>query len=138
VCIGRRLQLWLSSRYQIWQFEQRPAAVLYSPATTAATVGDESPPLPEWVGRGYDVISIPRVGYTTGHIALRDKRRDGDCVLDVVTEEAVCKGLSMPAPWHEPAPVSQPTRVLVRHGQIPNGLNRGAIPSLIACSAACG
>jgi uncharacterized protein (TIGR03032 family) len=65
--------LWLSSRYQIWRFEQRPAtAVPYRPAATAATVGDESQPLPEWVGQGYDVTYIPRVGYTTGHIDVHD------------------------------------------------------------------
>jgi uncharacterized protein (TIGR03032 family) len=168
--------LWLSSRYQIWRFEQRPAtAVPYRPAAAGtaavAPAGDESQPLPEWVGQGYDVTYIPRVGYTTGHIDVhdmaidadgrlvfvntmfgclatlseranfkplwrppflsalvpedrchlnglamrdgrpayvtvvsrsdvvdgwRDRRRDGGCVLDVATGEAVCTGLSMP------------------------------------------
>ena len=164
--------IWLSSRYQIWRLEQSPTnAVPYRPVKGTATDGDESQQPPQWVGRGYDVAYIPRVGYTTGHIDVhdmavdadgrvvfvntmfgclatfseranfkplwrppflsalvpedrchlnglamrdgrpafvtvvsrsdvadgwRDKRRDGGCVLDVASGEAVCSGLSMP------------------------------------------
>ncbi len=65
--------IWLSSRYQIWRMEQAPAnAVPYRPTDGTAIDGDESQQPPQWVGRGYDVAYIPRVGYTTGHIDVHD------------------------------------------------------------------
>lgn len=164
--------IWLSSRYQIWRMEQAPAnAVPYRPVEGTSTEGDDAQQPPQWVGRGYDVAYIPRVGYTTGHVDVhdmavdadgrivfvntmfgclatlseranfkplwrppflsalvpedrchlnglamregrpayvtvvsrsdvadgwRDKRKDGGCVLDVASGEAVCTGLSMP------------------------------------------
>ena len=71
--------IWLSSRYQIWRMEQAPAnAVPYRPVEGIATDGDESQQPPQWVGRGYDVAYIPRVGYTTGHIDVHDMGIDAD------------------------------------------------------------
>ena len=71
--------IWLSSRYQIWRLEQAPAnAVPYRPAEGTATEGDELQQPPQWVGRGYDVAYIPRVGYTTGHIDVHDLAVDAD------------------------------------------------------------
>lgn len=164
--------IWLSSRYQIWRLEQAPAtAIPHRQAGNFVESEGDSPQPPQWVGRGYDVAYIPRVGYTTGHIDVhdmevdadgrlvfvntmfgclatlserasfkplwrppflsalvpedrchlnglamrdgrpafvtvvscsdvadgwRDRRRDGGCVLDVASGEAVCTGLSMP------------------------------------------
>lgn len=164
--------IWLSSQFQIWRLEQAPAlAVPYRPAERCVSDGDDAQHIPQWVGRGYDMAYIPRVGYTTGHLDVhdmavdgdgqivfvntlfgclatfseranfrplwrppflsalvpedrchlnglamrdgraafvtvvsqsdvadgwRDKRRDGGCVLDVASGEAVCVGLSMP------------------------------------------
>ena len=71
--------IWLSSRYQIWRLEQAPAnAVPYRPAEGTATEGDDANQPPQWVGRGYDVAYIPRVGYTTGHIDVHDMAVDAD------------------------------------------------------------
>ncbi len=71
--------IWLSSRYQIWRLEQAPAnAVPYRPVAGTATDGDDTQQTPQWVGRGYDVAYIPRVGYTTGHIDVHDLAVDAD------------------------------------------------------------
>lgn len=71
--------LWLSSRYQIWRMEQAPAnAVPYRPVEGTTTEGDDANQPPQWVGRGYDVAYIPRVGYTTGHIDVHDMAIDAD------------------------------------------------------------
>jgi uncharacterized protein (TIGR03032 family) len=72
--------IWLSSRFQIWRLEQAPAnAVPYRPVAETTTEGDdvEQQP-PHWVGRGYDVVYVPRVGYTTGHIDVHDMAMDAD------------------------------------------------------------
>jgi len=71
--------IWLSSRYQIWRMEQAPAnAVPYRPVEGTTTEGDDANQPPQWVGRGYDVAYIPRVGYTTGHIDVHDMAIDAD------------------------------------------------------------
>ncbi len=71
--------IWLSSRFQIWRMEQAPAnAVPYRPVEGTATEGDEAQQPPQWVGRGYDVAYIPRVGYTTGHVDVHDIAVDAD------------------------------------------------------------
>ena len=71
--------IWLSSRYQIWRMEQAPAnAVPYRPIEGTVTEGDDANQPPQWVGRGYDVAYIPRVGYTTGHIDVHDMAVDAD------------------------------------------------------------
>lgn len=61
--------LWLSSKFQLWRFEQAPAAIApYRPAEGEAAAAS----LPSWSERGYDVVYIPRVGYTTGDIDVHD------------------------------------------------------------------
>lgn len=69
--------LWVSSRFQLWRFEQAPATVVpYRQPTTvpgAEQFGDaEKQGVPQWTSRGYDVAYIPRVGYTTGHVDMHD------------------------------------------------------------------
>ena len=164
--------LWFSSRYQIWRLERTSATAVPHRATGGAAGETEvAAEIPAWVGQGYDVTYIPRIGYTTGHIdahdmaldadgklvfvntmfgclatlseranfkplwrptflsalvpedrchlnglamrngrpgfvtlaarsdvadGWRDKRRNGGCVLDVASGEAICTGLSMP------------------------------------------
>jgi uncharacterized protein (TIGR03032 family) len=61
--------VWLSSKFQVWRFEQAAAAVV--PYRPAATDGDDAG-IPAWSERGYDVAYVPRVGYTTGDIDLHD------------------------------------------------------------------
>jgi uncharacterized protein (TIGR03032 family) len=61
--------LWLSSKFQLWRFEQAAAAVV--PHRPAAAEGDDTG-IPAWAERGYDVAYVPRVGYTTGDIDLHD------------------------------------------------------------------
>ncbi|MBA3481139.1 MAG: TIGR03032 family protein [Pirellulales bacterium] len=61
--------LWLSSKFQLWRFEQAPATVV--PYRPAPTDGDDSG-MPAWTERGYDVAYVPRVGYTTGDIDIHD------------------------------------------------------------------
>lgn len=71
--------IWMSSRYQIWRLEQAPADVVpYRPVAGTATDGDDANQPPQWVGRGYDVAYIPRIGYTTGHIDVHDMAVDAD------------------------------------------------------------
>ncbi len=61
--------LWLSSKFQLWRFEQAPAAVV--PYRAAPVEGDDAG-IPAWAERGYDVAYVPRVGYTTGDIDVHD------------------------------------------------------------------
>jgi uncharacterized protein (TIGR03032 family) len=61
--------LWLSSKYQLWRFDQAPAAVV--PYRPAAAEGDDAG-VPAWTERGYDVAYVPRVGHTTGDIDIHD------------------------------------------------------------------
>jgi uncharacterized protein (TIGR03032 family) len=67
--------LWLSSKFQIWRFEQAAAAVV--PYRPAPSEGDDTG-IPAWAERGYDVAYVPRVGYTTGDIDVHDIAVDGD------------------------------------------------------------
>jgi uncharacterized protein (TIGR03032 family) len=61
--------LWLSSKFQVWRFEQAAAtAVPYRPSSAE---GDDSG-IPAWTERGYDVAYVPRVGYTSGDIDVHD------------------------------------------------------------------
>jgi uncharacterized protein (TIGR03032 family) len=59
----------LSSKYQIWRFEQAAAAVVPYQRTPAE--GDDAG-TPAWTERGYDFVYVPRVGYTTGDIDVHD------------------------------------------------------------------
>ena len=61
--------LWLSSKFQLWRFEQWPAAVV--PYRPAPAEGDDGG-MPAWAERGYDVAYVPRVGYTTGDLDVHD------------------------------------------------------------------
>jgi uncharacterized protein (TIGR03032 family) len=61
--------LWLSSRFQIWRFEQAPAQAV--PHRPAGAEGG-STEIPAWTERGYDVVFVPRVGYTTGDLDVHD------------------------------------------------------------------
>lgn len=61
--------LWLSSKFQVWRFEQAAASVV--PYRAALTEGEDSG-IPAWAERGYDVAYVPRVGYTTGDIDIHD------------------------------------------------------------------
>lgn len=71
--------LWLSSRYQIWRFEQAPAGVVpYRQPQGAEAEGDDVQTVPEWTTRGYDAAYIPRVGYTTGHVDVHDMAVDAN------------------------------------------------------------
>jgi uncharacterized protein (TIGR03032 family) len=75
--------LWLSSKFQLWRFEQAPAAVV--PYRPAPVEGDDAG-IPAWVERGYDVAYVPRVGYTTGDVDVHDVAVDADGrVIFVVT-----------------------------------------------------
>lgn len=71
--------LWVSSRFQLWRFEQAPAQVVpyRQPEGTPADSDDEQP-IPQWTTRGYDVAYIPRIGYTTGHVDVHDVAVDAD------------------------------------------------------------
>ena len=64
--------LWLSSKFQLWRFEKAPAQVVpYRP--TAPVEGDDAnAAIPAWSHRGYDVVYVPRVGYTTGDLDVHD------------------------------------------------------------------
>lgn len=66
--------IWLSSRFQIWRLEQAAAqAVPYRPETPIDGDTDSAAAgAPDWMGRGYDVAYVPRVGYTTGHLDVHD------------------------------------------------------------------
>lgn len=71
--------IWLSSRYQIWRLEQAPANVTpYQQPAGTLLEGDELNQPPQWAGRGYDSVYIPRIGYTTGHIDVHDMALDGE------------------------------------------------------------
>lgn len=61
--------IWLSSKFQIWRFEQAQAGVV--PYRPAAAEGDDAG-VPAWAARGYDVAYVPRVGYTTGDLDVHD------------------------------------------------------------------
>jgi uncharacterized protein (TIGR03032 family) len=61
--------LWLVSKFQVWRFEQAPAAVI--PYRSAPAEGDDTG-IPAWAERGYDVAYVPRVGYTTGDVDAHD------------------------------------------------------------------
>jgi uncharacterized protein (TIGR03032 family) len=63
------ITLWLSSKFQIWRFEQAAATLV--PYRSNPTDGDD-PGVPAWTERGYDVAYVPRVGYTTGDIDVHD------------------------------------------------------------------
>lgn len=67
--------VWLSSKFQIWRFNQVPATVV--PYRTAPVEGDDAG-IPAWVERGYDVAYVPRVGYTTGDLDVHDMAVDKD------------------------------------------------------------
>lgn len=67
--------LWLTSKFQIWRFEQAPAAAV--PYQAAAVEGDDTD-IPAWTERGYDVAYVPRVGYTTGDIDVHDIAVDAE------------------------------------------------------------
>lgn len=61
--------LWLSTRFQLWRFEQAAAQVsAYQPGDAANPANQ----IPEWSSRGYDVAYVPRVAYTTGHLDVHD------------------------------------------------------------------
>jgi uncharacterized protein (TIGR03032 family) len=61
--------LWLVAKFQIWRLERATAdAVPYRPA---AAQSDDAGGL-HWTQRGYDVVYVPRVGYTTGSIDAHD------------------------------------------------------------------
>jgi uncharacterized protein (TIGR03032 family) len=76
--------LWLVSKFQVWRFEQAPAAVV--PYRTAASVEGDDPGIPAWAERGYDVAYVPRIGYTTGDIDIHDIAVDaGGRVIFVCT-----------------------------------------------------
>lgn len=66
--------LWLSSKYQLWRFESAAAQAV--PHRAVAAEGD-STETPVWTERGYDVVYVPRVGYTTGDIDVHDVAVDG-------------------------------------------------------------
>jgi uncharacterized protein (TIGR03032 family) len=61
--------IWLSSKYQIWRFEQAAAAVV--PYQRAPAESDDAG-APAWTERGYDVVYVPRIGYTSGDIDVHD------------------------------------------------------------------
>jgi uncharacterized protein (TIGR03032 family) len=67
--------LWLAAKFQMWRFEQAPAAAV--PYRTPAAEGDDAA-APAWTDRGYDVVYVPRVGYTTGDIDIHDVAVDAD------------------------------------------------------------
>ena len=59
--------LWVSSRYQLWRFEQAPAAVVpYRQAEGTAADGDDAQAVPQWTARGYDFAYIPRAATPPG------------------------------------------------------------------------
>jgi uncharacterized protein (TIGR03032 family) len=61
--------LWLSTKFQVWRFEQANAsAVPYRPPITNEVESE----IPSWLGRGYDVAYVPRLSYTTGNIDTHD------------------------------------------------------------------
>jgi uncharacterized protein (TIGR03032 family) len=67
--------IWLSSRYQIWKFNQAPTQVVpYQPPDPE----NVDAAIPAWADRGYDVAYLPRVGYTTGHLDVHDMAVDSD------------------------------------------------------------
>jgi uncharacterized protein (TIGR03032 family) len=61
--------LWLSTKSQIWRFEQAPADVV--PYRVGPVEGDD-PGMPSWTERGYDVAYVPRLAYTTGDLDVHD------------------------------------------------------------------
>ena len=61
--------LWMSSKFQLWRFEQAPIDVV--PYRPAPAEGDDAG-IPAWTERGYDVAYVPRVGYTTGDVDVHD------------------------------------------------------------------
>lgn len=96
--------LWLSSKFQLWRFEQAPAAVV--PYRPAPAEGDDSG-MPAWVERGYDVAYVPRVGYTTGDVDIHDIAVAADGrVIFVCTQFGCLATLSERASfqplWHPP------------------------------------
>lgn len=65
--------LWVSSRFQLWRFEQAPAAAVpYHPGEDSTAAETDPGSFSGWTQRGYDVVYIPRVGYTTGHVDVHD------------------------------------------------------------------
>jgi uncharacterized protein (TIGR03032 family) len=67
--------IWLSSRFQIWRLESAAAtAVPYQPINP----DDEDSAAPSWAERGFDIVYVPRVGYTTGHIDVHDMALDAN------------------------------------------------------------
>jgi uncharacterized protein (TIGR03032 family) len=67
--------LWLAGKFQIWRFEQAPAGLM--PYRPASAEGDDIA-MPAWAERGYDVVYIPRAGYTTGNVDAHDIAVDAD------------------------------------------------------------
>lgn len=69
-------RLWMSSKYQLWQFERAGAQAV--PYQSPQQVDGDAPEIPSWTKRGYDVSYVPRVGYTTGDLDVHDVAVDGD------------------------------------------------------------
>lgn len=67
--------LWLSSKFQLWQFRRVPAVAV--PYRTNHEAGGTTTHQ-AWAERGYDVAYVPRVGYTTGDLDVHDIAVDSD------------------------------------------------------------
>lgn len=67
--------LWLGSKFQVWRFQQSPAAAV--PYRSDRVEGDPVGS-PTWTQRGYDVAYVPRVAYTTGDLDIHDIAVDAD------------------------------------------------------------
>ena len=67
--------LWMSSKYQLWRLQQAPA---YAVPHRGVTTEGDSDPVPAWNERGYDVVYVPRVGFTTGDIDVHDVAVDSE------------------------------------------------------------
>jgi uncharacterized protein (TIGR03032 family) len=96
--------LWLVAKFQIWRFQQSPATLV--PYRSAPVEGDDSE-IPAWAERGYDVVYVPRVGYTTGDIDAHDIAVDAaGRVIFVCTTFGCLATLSERASfqplWHPP------------------------------------
>jgi len=92
--------LWLSSKFQLWQFQQAGAqAIPYRPAT--AVEGDANI-APAWTERGYDAAYVPRVGYTTGDLDIHDVAVDTDGRVIFVTTLFGCLATVSPRASFQP------------------------------------
>jgi uncharacterized protein (TIGR03032 family) len=70
--------LWLSSKFQLWRFQQTHASAIPYSAVTPGVEGDTATTAPAWTQRGYDTAYVPRVGYTTGDLDIHDVAEDAD------------------------------------------------------------